>query len=420
MSKKVENNKDQLILNFNTLDIPYSEEEYIFAPFTDTDENIDRGMVPLEIAQKNPFFLHAKSKKVLYSRSGMKANKLDQELMKKGYSEEERRNRVKYDELSPVDLNKDYGDWKIKASAEWGLPDSFDGLVWDVIIKIVSDTLHKTGNIYYVYTITPNRIESELIKRGVYKSRSGKTAKRIKESLYRLKNTSYIYEKGALRKDTNKLVSYEKFDFSLITNIYEKGEVLPPDTSGEERRASQFKIAINNILVLNLRKQHYLIILQKRREALKEYESITLFYKLCYFLHIDIRAGELFISQQIGMNYTRVFTYGTICKFLGLEPKKGANYKKAKILEQLTPYHDEIKTQGIIENIIIKEKGTKRNKEFKFIYIYKKEFLAEVLNIQSKRDKLQEKDYTPEERSNYIGKVQKQIGDIDIVKSLFD
>lgn len=410
-------NKDQLLVKYGQLSLEFSEDKNIYAPFYKFTEEKGKVYLPLELV-KFPFFLQSRSEKVLESRKGHKAYKKYEELKRKGASEKELEEATKFT-TSTASLRKEYKDWQIVAHQDWGFPDSFDGHVWDVIINLISDTLHKSGNVYLIYTITPNMIEAELIKRGVFKSRSGKTAKRIKDTLHRLKNTNYSYDKGFLRKDTNEIIEKEEYDFRLITNVYERGELLP-DENGDEKYATKFAIAIDPLVAINLRHNHYLIVLHKRRGQLKEYESIVLFDKLSYFLYQDIASESVFKSIQMGLNVYRKLSYYNVCKYLGIEPKVGINYKKSQVTEHLKVYHEEIIDKGVIEKVLIQENKDINEKKFNFIYIFKKEFILDMLAPLNKTDKLKDRNYTSEERKLHIAFLQKQINDPEIVRTLFE
>ena len=275
--------------------------------------------------------------------------------------------------------------------------------------------MEKTGKFYVIYTITPSTVEAELIKKGVYKSRGGSNHSKIKDSINRIKNTSYIFEKGHIRKDTGEYLTNEEYDFRLITNFYERGEKMV-----DGRYAPKFAIAIDPLVILNLRQNHYLIVLNKRRGKLKLYESITLFDKLSYFAYIDMQNDSLFKCLQAGLKPHRKLTYEKICEFLGLEPKQKAEYKKSSIERQLKGYHNEMVEQNVISESIIQESGKGSDKRFNIIYIYEKSFLKEMFQVLSKEKKLKERDYTPEERKKFLGFVQRQINDPKLVRKLFE
>jgi hypothetical protein len=409
----VNENKDQLEVKYAQLSLEFSEEENVFAPFYKIQNSDGKVYLPLELV-KFSFFLHARSEKVLVSRKGYKAYQKYKELNKKGLSEKEIRKETEF-KTSPTDLRKNFKNWQIIAHQDWGLPDSFDGHVWDVIINLISNIMQKSGKFYLIYTITPNMIEAELIRRGVYKSRSGKTAMRIKDAVNRLKNTTYIYEKGNLRKDTGEYINKEEYDFRLITNVYEKGEIM-----ADGKYATKFAIAIDPLVILNLRHNHFLIVLNKRRGQLKEYESIILFDKLSYFVYQDMANEGLFKSMQLGLKPYRKLSYFKVCEYLGTEARSGINYKKSQVEEHLKAYHKELLSNSIIDEIIIQEKGKGINKKFNLIYIFKREFLVDMFDVLSKEGKLKQRDYTPDERKQFMGFVQQQIDDPKLVRRLFE
>ena len=412
-------NKDQLVIKFGKLNLDFSEDDNIYAPFhkISTDEKENKKRYQLLELVKYPFFLQSRSDKVVESRKGHIAYKKFKKLLKQGVSDEELDEASKYSgstyKLKKIykDINNQKGAWIINAHQDWGLPDSFDGHVWDIIMKLVSDTLDKYGEVYMIYPITPNMIENELIRRKVFKSRSGKTAARIKDSIYRLKNTTYSYDNGFLRKDTKEYISY---DFQLITSIYERGEEKPNGT-----HSNKFSLAIDPIIAVNLRHNRYLIVLHNRREKLIKYESIVLFDRLSYFLYIDIKKENVFKSIQMRLDIYRKFSYEKICEYLGVEPKKGIEYKKAKIVEQMSVYHKELIDQDVLQEVIIQDTGDVGNKKYHFVYIFKREFLLDMLNLLSKADKLKDRDYTAKERKDHISFLQRQINDPQILQSLF-
>ena len=120
-------------IRYAQLSLEFSEEKDVFAPFYRKRDTEGKVYLPLEMVRL-PFFLQAGSKKVVESRKGHKAFKLDEELKKKGLSDIERKERTKINS-SPLDFRKEYNNWMIQAHQNWGLPDSFDGHVWDVILN---------------------------------------------------------------------------------------------------------------------------------------------------------------------------------------------------------------------------------------------------------------------------------------------
>lgn len=404
--------KDQLVSKVEQLGLDFGAEQDVFAPFFFTPEDREKVFLPLELV-KFPFFLHSKSEKVLESRKGFAAYKKYEKLVKQGLSEKEIREQTKY-ESSPTDLIKQYDNWRIQGHQNHGLPDSFDGQVWNVLIGLISDILQKTGQFYLIYTITPNMIEQDFIRRDIYKSRSGKTRERIGDALHRLAHTSYVHSKGTYRKDSGEYIPPEQYSFSLLTGIYEKGSELP---TGEV--TSKFAVAVDPIVILNLRRNHFLIVLHKRRDVLKEFGSVTLFDKLSYFVYQDLQNDQVFLSQYVGMYYHRVISYYKICEYLGLEPLKGVGYTITKVKRQLARYHEELRAELMLHDIIYQEKGRGADKKINLVYVFTNSFTIEMFRVLSNQAKEKERIFTEDDRKKYIGYVQRQIGDPKVVQQLF-
>jgi hypothetical protein len=263
---------------------------------------------------------------------------------------------------------------------------------------------------------------NELINRGVHKSRGGRQAERIEDSLNRLKETIYTNKMGFYRKDLNKYIPTQTYDsFSLVSHIYSKGETLPNKTI-----ARTMGIAIDPLLVSNMTNNHYLITLNKKRKELKIYASKTMHDSLYYYAYIQIKKGIFQKSLNAKVKPHQVISYFKVCDILGKEPRTKSNYNKVKIKEHLEEIHTELKQSKIIEDVLIDENKEQKNKgenKFNLIYIFHETFEDTIYDFFNKSEKINYKEqltinFTKEEISEYCAKIQKQIREPENIEKL--
>ncbi len=419
VTDRVAESESALIQKYSQLSLDFSEEDDPISPLAISLQEKHKLYAPLELVQY-PFFLQVKSQRVVNSRKGYRNSKKIKALKKQGLSKEEIIEQTKI-EISNVELEAHFENigWTIKGSLDYGLPDGFDGRVWNVIQNLVSDIYVKTGRFYVIYLLTINQIQEELIEKGVFKYRDSKLHERISDSLYRLKYTAYVREKGTYRKDTNQHLETEKYTLGLVTDIYERGTTLPNGT-----KSTKLAVAIDPLIALNLRHNHFLILVKDYRERITAYESMTLFDKLSYFAVIELKKGVHALNRQCGIKPHKVIGYYKVCEYLGMEPVTGAHYKKSRVEAHLKPYHDELIREGkkgkdrVAEAIHIEQRGRGKDKTFNFIYVYDPLFLQRVWNMIANEEagKILESVVDAEKREKHLARVTRQVQNLSLLE----
>ena len=370
---------DQLELNFDDFfaKSPYNPESKL--------SELQKIYIPQEFVNY-PFFLAAKSNEVKKSRVGYIANQKYQKLIDSGVSEDEANKQSEY-KTSPgtrkkhfsdtieTDTTKIYAQWIIKSDEDYGLPDDFDGQVWDIIISHVSWLYKVTSKFYQVYFFTQQQILDELIKRNVFSSKGGKQYTLIKDSLHRLKRTIYSHKTGL--KDAP-----FQYEISLISNLFFSGEKLPDDTI-----THKIAIIIDPLIIYNFKRNKYIISNNEQRSLLEYFKSKTLFDKFSYLAHVNFKSNRFPKLKAIKVKPHIVFGYKKLCIFLGYTPKTGTELRPSKIKKQFKKVHYELEKYGIIEELFV-DRNPNAEDPYNLIYVFNKKFLENVLKIYSKDYKL--------------------------------
>lgn len=376
---------EHIVKKYSQLKLSFSEFN-ASAPIGDSDlTQLKKIYLPKEFTHY-PFFFQTRSKIVKDSREGYKIYSKnnyewpDEDIMLNLKNLETK--FVDEIQLSPDNKNtytKFTKEWHIKASLEYGLPDSFDGHIWDIILQQISDIYKRYGRFFLYYHFSLYFIHNELYKQGIIKTSKlgGSLSNSIRDSFYRLKNTTYREVKsGFYRYDELKFE--HQYDFNLITAIYTKNSKLPDSTI-----ASSTAIAVDPLTLLNFIYQRYFIASNIFRRKLVNYKSRSLYDKLSYLAYINTINSHFPYLQKANMHPFVVISYKKLCNYLGFPVRKGSNYRRPIIDKQFKSIHEELLNKGIILNYFIH----KKNKNFRIFYVYSDQFLENIYSLFSEKFK---------------------------------
>jgi hypothetical protein len=360
---------------------------------------------------KHTYFLNSGSKAVSQSR--------------KVYSQSVRTKRQRGEEdasMKKNDLIKTYDNgWSIVGSIEYGLPNELDGHVWDFFKKKISQTRLQEGKFYHLCFFSIEEIIQDLIKTGVLSSRGGKQTQTVNDCISRLFRTAYKYEKGLIvRAEKGKGGQHKEMlhsaEFTLITGVYRKGQVLP----NGELCDTQMAIAVNPLIIKSLEQDHYIITNNSRREKLTRYPSKVLYDTLGYWGFIKYKKGEILSLNALSVPPYQVLTYETVCQMLGIEPLPKQTYRESRIKIQLEKIHQELLDAGVIDWYMLEQYRKEGGKGFKIIYAYSRAFMEEIIAFESERVKLeyrqsmQEYQLSLEDTNSVIRKINGQVKSQDV------
>jgi len=387
---------------------------------------------------KHPFFLKHNSKKVDLSRVGYRAKKATDKLKKNKATKEEINDKstikVNINDLEQTFVDEQNNDnsttelshrhtheeWSILGHLLYGLPDEFDGHVWDIIVHTISDHLQKTGKFYNIYGFNRETIVQELIKKGVLKSRGGRQSQFVHDSIQRLRHTVYTHKKG-LRASDNKTKSkkYIKYDMSLIAKIYEKGEELPDGTLVQ----ANYGLFVDPMIVVNFQNRGYFIVSNEKRKLVKGYIDKTVCDKISFWMYQKIKQKEIFVMQEAGIKPIHWMIYENFCGAIGEEPReKGTtNYKKSQIIRHIQKILQPHIDNKIVEEFYIQEIKLGKEKSYKVIIVPHGEFIMLIFKLFSKtfQNEDHSKSISKEFKDGVISKIKRNIVDKEILNKLF-
>jgi len=393
---------------YNQLQISFGEQPAIIQINTDNVEKTPKIYTPKEMGQ-HPFFLIDKTDACKKSRRGYEALKLKAALEKQGVDKETITQKISFI-YNPADsFYTTSKNWTIVSNQNYGLPDSFDGLVWSYIELFISDIYIKSGKFFYFYYIDPSDIVNYLINKGLYK-KSGKLYSNVRDSIYRLRYTSYEYVEGFYNKETDTKLS--KYTLSLIQSIYEQGSTLPDGS-----KATSFAIAVEPLIVLNFKNNHFLILLSEYRAKIKSHPTIALFNRLSYLAFNGIISRDFTIARKFKFPFVIVLKYEFICEFLGLTPLNDKDCKPSHIIRQLKSIIDEL----IEINCLYEVHIDKSDNSTRVVFCLSGDFIDDATGLLSKSagNELQ---FTPSmaECKKYFAKMKSLILSDKLRKTLFN
>jgi hypothetical protein len=364
-----------------------------------------------------PFMLGSNTEDVRISRKGYYVKQKVDKLKKEKASKQEIAKAGKY-ETSPNDTTKTFyfdntyekHEWTIIAHQHWGFPDDLDFYVWDIVKQLWSESYQKTGKISQIYIFRIRDILNELVNRKYYKAIGGKQAQNVKDSIYRLKNTSYQHKIQKTKRDTGENIIEPSKEFSLIAAIYWQGEILE---NGSPCPNNHVAIAINPSILIELTKQKYVISDNTKRKNLFITRTISLHDKFSNIVHINLKNKTFLKYRACKIKPFSIQNYHALCNFLGIKPLTG-NLKKSKIETQLEKEHKELIDNKVVESFLVyKSKNDKR--PFNIIYVFHDEFIQNVVSLRKgKKDYIIEVENTEissDDRNNVWKQVNSLIKD---------
>jgi len=393
---------------YNQLQISFGEQPAIIQINTDNVEKTPKIYAPREMGQ-HPFFLIDKTNACKKSRRGYEALKQQATLEKQGVDKETIIKKTTY-QYNPTDsFYTTSKNWTIVSNPKFGLPDSFDGLVWSYIELLISDIYKKSGKFYYFYYVDPSDIVNYLIDKGLYK-KSGKLYNNVRDSIYRLRYTSYEYAEGFYNKKEEKPLS--KYTLSLIQSIHEQGSTLPDGSV-----ATSFAIAIDPLIIQNYSTNYYLILLSDYRSKIKSHPAIALFNRLSYLAFNGIISRDFTIAKKFKFPFIIVNGYENLCEFLGLTPLSENDCRPSNIIRQLKSFIDEL----IEINCLYEIHVDKSNSSTNIIFCLSGDFIDDATGLLSKAagNELQFMP-TMAECKKYFAKMKKFIHSDKLRKALFN
>lgn len=380
---------------YKQLNFQFDQDLIPSAPVIEDDlTNLKKLYIPIELL-KYPFFFPKTSKIVNKSR------KVYREIKKSGNT-----NPDKNITINLKDFTKDYTDdeidkmvnrkitsqWLVESDIRYGLPDSFDGHVWDIIMQNISNIYRQTSNFYQYYFFSVNFIYKQLYKKGIIKSKklSGQLSTQIKDALIRLNKTTYKQiKKGFYRKDKRDYIS--EYSLNLITAIYWKEQELPDGSYSKN-----IAIAIDPLTLINFLNRNYFISSNHIRQSLTQFEAIRMYDNLSYYSYINIDNGRFFYLKTASLKPFIPLNYSTLCTFLGYQQRTGSDLKPKEIHKQFYKIHRELLNNNVIDKYMIDRYQGK----YRLFYFPSEQFLYNIYNIFSVRRKDQNKELSTSEKQN--------------------
>lgn len=311
----------------------------------------------------------------------------------------------KQDNSQPIEQDTHYEitkEWHVIAHHEYGLPDTFDGQVWDILLQNISYIYKRTKSFYQYYYFSVNYIAEEMRRLGYIKAKSigGRQRQKIKDSLMRLQYTKYKQvNRGFYRNDQKH--NLQHYSLNLITAIYWKEEQIPGG-----KYFNKTAIAIDPLTLINFLHKNYFITSNVMRCKLIEYKSKSLHDKLSYICSKNLQNSTFIHMKRANLKPFAILNYSTLCTFLGYKQLIHKNRKPKEIRKQFRKIHDELEQNEIIEEFLIH----KYNGYYRIVYIYTESFLNQVYQLFSNRQKLDFKDLS----DNEIERIYKFINSLNL------
>ncbi|HPV55509.1 MAG TPA: hypothetical protein PKW61_00155 [Tenuifilaceae bacterium] len=344
---------------------------------------------------QHPFFLYMKTEKVQNSRVAYLAAQKGKDDVKIKLSDLEYRTSK---------------NWSILASHRYGLPDNFDGLVWNYILNFISSVYNKTGKFYFIYFIDPADIVHYLVGKKLF-AKSSFLYQRVRDSIYRLKHTNYLNSQGFFDKYSGKM--RKDLSFSLIDSIYDQGATLPDGTV-----ASSMAIGLNHLLIINFSNNHFLILLNSFRANLSNYGSMILFDRLSFLAFNAITHFDFSIAKAHNFPYIVVMGYSQLCEFFGFKEISKKSLYASKVAEQFEKVVDELKDHKCLDDMLVDFVDSDK---IRLIFVFNRDFIDSSIELFSQDKVLAFKSYNPSisEANAYFSKMKNLVVSESLRKKLF-
>lgn len=310
------------------------------------------------------------------------------------------------------DLLYKCNDFTIKADMDYGLPDEFDGQVFDCLIMLISKEYVERTKVYKGYRIDETVIMNELAGQNGYVI-GGTLYNRIKFSLNRMFHTTYQIHQE--RRDENGGYNYLDILYRLIDGIYRKGSRYK-DIEGKEVQLDHTIVLPHSAILSSIEEKKYYIISNEKRYALKRYLSKVIYDKLHLVVYAQIHAmaKDMFIAQKFNSHPFFVIGYFKFCDKIGISPLSEKEMRPAMIKRQLGDYINELINQDILLDLEV-DKTKKIDKSFNLIFIFKWEFVDRVYAMANKSMDIQGiNDISKEQIETYFKKMESQINSVPI------
>lgn len=340
-----------------------------------------------------PLFLPAKTKAVNNSR------------VRYRYIFEKKKQGVE-PKIDVNDLVYYNGDFTIKADMDYGLPDEFDGQVFDCLIMLISKEYVEKSKVFKGYRIDEMTIMGELVKHG-YKP-GGSLYNRIKCSLNRMFLTSYVINQEHI--GTKGEINYLEILYRLIDGIYRKGKKYM-DTDGQYKEFDHTVVLPHQAILSSIEEKKYSIIANEKRYQLKRYMSKVIYDRLHLIVYALIfsQTKDIFVAQKCKTMPFVVIGYKKFCNRVGITPLAEPDMRPGNITKQLNEFINELLEHKIIHCLEMDKKATVE-KDYNLVFIFTWEFVDRVFEMANKSMDLQGLDSISKELiENYYKKLEVQI-----------
>ena len=303
------------------------------------------------------------------------------------------------------DLVYQMGSFTIKSDMDYGLPDEFDGQVFDCLLMLISKEYVEKSRVFRGYRIDETIILNEFVRTGQYK-KNGALYNRIKSSLDRLYHTKYVIQEESIKKKGE--INYVEILYNLVDGIYRKGKKIK-NADGSVNYLDHTVVLPNSLITTAIEDKQYKIIANEKRYALSRYISKVIYDKLHIVLYAQIFSPgkEIFIAQKAGSYPYFVIGYQKFCERVGIPIKEEKNPSRVK--EQLDSYVNELKEQNLIIDMEA-EPSENQNTSVNLVFIFNWLFVDYVFQMANKTmDSMGINDISNDMVVSYFSKMERQI-----------
>jgi len=393
MPKKKANATDQLLIPFEEI------IENLGVPANYDFGKLKKIFLPNNPLTDYPLFLPSKTKAVNNSRIRFRYIF-------------ENKSRGIAPKVDVTDLLYKSRDFTIKADMDYGLPDEFDGQVFDCLVMLISKEYVEKSKVFKGYRIDETVIMNELAGQNGYVI-GGTLYNRIKYSLNRMFHTSYIINQEFLNGKGE--INYIEILYRLIDGIYRKGRHYT-DSDGSVKQFDHTIVLPHSAILNSIEEKKYFIISNEKRYALKRYLSKVIYDRLHLVVYAQIHAmaKDMFIAQKFDSYPFFVIGYKKFCEKIGIYPLVNREMRPAIIKRQLGDYINELIEQNILQGFEV-DKAKTIDKSFNLVFIFKWEFVDRVFEMANKSmDFKGISDISKDQIDAYFKKLESQIRSVPI------